>query len=38
MGGGSMGGRDAARQISAGVPANVAATSVGGTTVYELTS
>jgi hypothetical protein len=37
MGGGSMGGSDAARQISAWVQANFDATSVGGTTVYDLT-
>jgi 4-amino-4-deoxy-L-arabinose transferase-like glycosyltransferase len=38
MGGGSMGGSDAAGQISAWVQANFAATSVGGTTVYDLAS
>jgi hypothetical protein len=36
--GGSMGGSDAARQISAWVQANFSATSVGGATVYDLTS
>ena len=36
--GGSMGGSDAARQISAWVQQNFTATSVGGTTVYDLTS
>jgi len=36
--GGSMGGSDAARQISAWVQQNFAATSVGGATVYDLTS
>jgi hypothetical protein len=34
----SMGGSDAAGQISAWVQQNFAATSVGGTTVYDLTS
>jgi hypothetical protein len=34
----SMGGSDTAGQISAWVQANFAATSVGGTTVYDLTS
>jgi hypothetical protein len=38
MGGRSMGGSDAARQISAWVQANFAATSIGGATVYDLTS
>jgi 4-amino-4-deoxy-L-arabinose transferase-like glycosyltransferase len=42
LGGGSMGrsmgGSDAARQITAWVEANVAATSVGGSTVYDLTT
>ena len=37
MGGRSMGGSDAARQISAWVAANFPATSVGGATVYDLT-
>jgi hypothetical protein len=36
--GGSMGGSDAARQISAWVQANFDATSVDGATVYDLTS
>jgi len=36
--GGSMGGRDAARQIGAWVQQNFAATSVGGATVYDLTT
>ena len=35
--GGSMGGSDAAREISAWVQANFAATTVGGATVYDLT-
>ena len=38
MGGGSMGGSDSAQQISAWVAANFQASSVGGTTVYDLTS
>jgi hypothetical protein len=38
MGGGSMGGSDAARQISAWVQDNFTATTVGGTTVYDLTA
>ena len=38
MGGGSMGGSDAARQISAWVADNFTATSVGGATVYDLTT
>jgi 4-amino-4-deoxy-L-arabinose transferase-like glycosyltransferase len=37
MGGGSMGGSDAARQIAAWVEATFSATSVGGTTAYDLT-
>jgi hypothetical protein len=37
MGGRSMGGSDAARQISAWVADHFTATSVGGTTVYDLT-
>jgi 4-amino-4-deoxy-L-arabinose transferase-like glycosyltransferase len=36
--GGSMGGSDAARQISAWVQQRFTATSVGGTTVYDLTT
>jgi 4-amino-4-deoxy-L-arabinose transferase-like glycosyltransferase len=36
--GGSMGGSDAARQIGAWVQQNFAATSVGGATVYDLTT
>ena len=36
--GGSMGGSDSARQISAWVQENFAATSVGGATVYDLTA
>jgi hypothetical protein len=35
--GGSMGGSDAARQISAWVQQNFTAASVGGATVYDLT-
>jgi 4-amino-4-deoxy-L-arabinose transferase-like glycosyltransferase len=35
--GGSMGGSDAAREISAWVQQNFTATSVGGATVYDLT-
>ena len=38
MGGRSMGGSDSAQQISAWVAANFQATTVGGTTVYDLTS
>jgi 4-amino-4-deoxy-L-arabinose transferase-like glycosyltransferase len=38
MGGGSMGGSDAARQISAWVQDNFTATTVGGATVYDLTT
>jgi 4-amino-4-deoxy-L-arabinose transferase-like glycosyltransferase len=38
MGGGSMGGSDAARQISAWVQQSFTATSVAGTTVYDLTT
>ena len=38
MGGGSMGGSDAARQISAWVADSFTATSVGGATVYDLTT
>ena len=38
LGGGSMGGSDAARQISAWVQQRFTATSVGGTTVYDLTT
>jgi 4-amino-4-deoxy-L-arabinose transferase-like glycosyltransferase len=38
MGGRSMGGSDAARQISAWVAENFTATSVGGATVYDLTA
>jgi 4-amino-4-deoxy-L-arabinose transferase-like glycosyltransferase len=36
--GGSMGGSDAAREISAWVQQNFAATAVGGATVYDLTT
>jgi 4-amino-4-deoxy-L-arabinose transferase-like glycosyltransferase len=36
--GGSMGGSDAARQISAWVQDNFTATTVGGATVYDLTA
>jgi len=36
--GGAMGGSDAARQISAWVQDNFTATTVGGATVYDLTS
>jgi hypothetical protein len=38
MGGRSMGGSDAAQQISAWVAENFTATSVGGATVYDLTA
>jgi hypothetical protein len=38
MGGRSMGGSDAARQISAWVAERFTATSVGGATVYDLTA
>jgi hypothetical protein len=38
MGGRSMGGSDAAQQISAWVAENFTATSVGGGTVYDLTA
>jgi 4-amino-4-deoxy-L-arabinose transferase-like glycosyltransferase len=37
MGGGSMGGSDAARQIAAWVESSFPAASVGGTSVYDLT-
>ncbi|HEY4728719.1 MAG TPA: hypothetical protein VIJ32_11080 [Actinomycetes bacterium] len=38
LGGGSMGGSDAARQITAWVQEHFAATTVGGATVYDLTT